>query len=395
MLLEDCRDQINGILHDFALLGNNSNWVCSDSAFTSAICCTASFIIAQQGCGVVGFNNITIGDYTYVWDFGDGTGSTQTSPGHTYPAPGTYTVILTATPVAGGTPCLVQQTVTVVVDAVPPVMTCPPPKIVVQGSLAIGGAIVNWPEPTAADDCPGVTLTGSQPNGSFFDCGTTNTVIYVATDASGNTATCVFTVTVICDTMPTCACGSFTNLTFGAQDSAAQSFNCGDSCPITGTTFVLGGNFACAPGSNCTPSGIQLVNSAGATIGSGTLTGTSFTWSFSGNQINNPGLYELYLRGDCGQQTCQCVVRFVVEECPPGGGFPGFACGEAIFSCFSGWTAGKMGQVFHIAIDNQDNVYVGTTVMHGQFKPGSLPGAGPGTIYKIDAATGAPSVWAA
>ena len=126
VLREDCRDQINGILHDFALLGNNSNWVCSDSAFTSAICCTASFIIAQQGCGVVGFNNITIGDYTYVWDFGDGTGSTQTSPGHTYPAPGTYTVILTATPVAGGTPCLVQQTVTVVVDVVPPVMTCPP-----------------------------------------------------------------------------------------------------------------------------------------------------------------------------------------------------------------------------------------------------------------------------
>lgn len=45
----------------------------------------------------VSFTNLSSGATGYQWDFGDGNGSTAASPTHTYAAPGTYTVTLTAT----------------------------------------------------------------------------------------------------------------------------------------------------------------------------------------------------------------------------------------------------------------------------------------------------------
>lgn len=46
----------------------------------------------------VAFTNKSTGDYTsYLWDFGDGTTSTEVSPTHVYQAPGTYTVTLRGT----------------------------------------------------------------------------------------------------------------------------------------------------------------------------------------------------------------------------------------------------------------------------------------------------------
>jgi hypothetical protein len=59
------------------------------------------------------------------------------------------------------------------------------------------GAVVNYDLPTATDNCgtPSVQLISGPASGAVFPLGTT-TVTYRATDASGNTADCSFTVTV-------------------------------------------------------------------------------------------------------------------------------------------------------------------------------------------------------
>ncbi|HEV8321881.1 MAG TPA: PKD domain-containing protein [Myxococcota bacterium] len=51
---------------------------------------------------VVSFTDLSVGSVTtWAWNFGDGTTSTATDPAHTYVAPGTYTVVLTVTGIAG------------------------------------------------------------------------------------------------------------------------------------------------------------------------------------------------------------------------------------------------------------------------------------------------------
>lgn len=63
--------------------------------------CQASFYLWQDSTNVMGngwlaINNSTgAGSLTYVWDFGDGTSSTQAYPMHTYITPGNYVICLT------------------------------------------------------------------------------------------------------------------------------------------------------------------------------------------------------------------------------------------------------------------------------------------------------------
>jgi len=53
--------------------------------------------------------------------------------------------------------------------------------------------VATYPPPVATDNCPGVMTSCTPPSGSSFSLGTT-TVTCTATDTSGNTATCSFTV---------------------------------------------------------------------------------------------------------------------------------------------------------------------------------------------------------
>ena len=90
-----------------------------------------------------------------------------------------------------------QCTFTVtVVDTQPPTITCPAPvTAVAPASCPIATtAVGTFPPPVATDNCPGVTVACVPPSGTPFPVGTT-TVTCTATDASGNTATCSFTVT--------------------------------------------------------------------------------------------------------------------------------------------------------------------------------------------------------
>lgn len=76
-------------------------------------------------------------------------------------------------------------------DTTPPTITCPPNQSVVSGVATV----VNYPPPTAADNCSGVNSSCAPPSGSVFAPGTT-TVTCTATDTSANNASCTFTVTV-------------------------------------------------------------------------------------------------------------------------------------------------------------------------------------------------------
>lgn len=81
-------------------------------------------------------------------------------------------------------------------DTQPPTITCPANVTAMTTAscpISAGGS-VSFPAPTASDNCPGVTTVCVPASGSMFPVGTT-TVTCTATDASGNTASCSFSVT--------------------------------------------------------------------------------------------------------------------------------------------------------------------------------------------------------
>jgi hypothetical protein len=79
------------------------------------------------------------------------------------------------------------------VDATPPLITCPTnvtAKTPNPGSMTV---VVTYPAPMAEDNCSIQSVVCAPPSGSAFPLGST-TVTCTATDPSGNTATCSFTV---------------------------------------------------------------------------------------------------------------------------------------------------------------------------------------------------------
>ncbi|PIK61977.1 putative hyalin [Apostichopus japonicus] len=92
------------------------------------------------------------------------------------------------------------------VDTTPPVVVCTE-DVPFEVELGTTGTIAVWTEPTATDISGVTSLTErSHSPGSFFSVGKT-TVIYVFSDNTGNSATCIFCVciTTVDTTPPTCA----------------------------------------------------------------------------------------------------------------------------------------------------------------------------------------------
>ena len=94
------------------------------------------------------------------------------------------------------------------VDTIQPTIACPGNIVdaVAPGSCA---QVITYTSPTESDNCgsPTTVLTTGFASGSSFPVGvTTNT--YVTTDASGNAATCSFTVTISDTISPTITCPS-------------------------------------------------------------------------------------------------------------------------------------------------------------------------------------------
>jgi hypothetical protein len=122
-------------------------------------------------------------------------GGSHTS-GSTFPV-GITTVVLTATDAAGN---VANHSFTVTVrDTIAPTVVSMPGNAV----LGICQATFNYPAPTATDACGTVTISqiSGLASGSVFPLGTT-TNVFRFTDASGNTVTASFTVTVQSTSLP-------------------------------------------------------------------------------------------------------------------------------------------------------------------------------------------------
>jgi hypothetical protein len=199
----------------------------------------------------------------------DATVNCNPASGAVFPK-GTTTVICTATDASDNqTSCAFTLTVN---DTQPPSLTCPS-NLTRATDPNQCNAGVSYPAPAASDNCPGVTAACSPASGSTFPKGTT-TVDCIATDASGNSTACSFTVTVNDTQPPAITCpGNLTLITARPGDSSiivnypAPTFS--DNCP--------GAALACSSASGTRfPLGVTTVSCA-ATDSAGNRTTCSFT----------------------------------------------------------------------------------------------------------------------
>ena len=180
-----------------------------------------------------------------------------------YPV-GTNTVIWTVTDTSGNTNTCTQ--LVIVVDNQTPVITCPASNIVVNA--AAGSCVSNVAfVVTATDNCGTIaSLMSSPPSGSSFPVGTT-TVTNIAVDASGNSNSCTFTVTVLDNQPPAIACPS--DLAFSTDPG-----HCSRSNVIYTVTFS----------DNCSATLVQTAGlPSGATFPKGVTTNRFVVTDASGN----------------------------------------------------------------------------------------------------------------
>ena len=126
--------------------------------------------------------------------------------GTTFPV-GTNTVNCTASNVCGTTNC----TFNVIVNAQPPVITCPADVFTNTdlGQCTVSNVVIGTA--TATDDCEVATLVSDAPGDLTFSMGT-NRVVWTATNIYGNQSTCTQLVIVVNIEPPTIS-GCPTNLT--------------------------------------------------------------------------------------------------------------------------------------------------------------------------------------
>jgi hypothetical protein len=144
---------------------------------------------------------------------------------------GVTTITWSVSDVNGNTTTATQ--LVAVLDRTPPVWNCVGP-ITVNTDPNTCGAKVTFEQLSVTDNCSvTVVQTSGLPNGSIYPVGTTlNT--FVATDASGNTATCSFNVTVK-DNQPPVLLGVPADMTAECNPPAPANVTAGDNCPGVGT----------------------------------------------------------------------------------------------------------------------------------------------------------------
>ncbi len=321
---------------------------------------------------------------------------------------GLHPVTLTVTDWCGNTSTC--QTSVQTIEVTLPVIMCPP-SATKACNTNTGPAFCGTA--TATDNCDAnPTISFSDVTSGILPCDGTIQRTWKAEDDCGNVSTCVQNITVIDNVPPTLT-------------------NCPQNVTVTGSFNAVGLCVAdvqvASPTAtdNCDQN-VTLVNSfnntsnASGTYPQGT---TTVTWTAT---------------DDCGR-TATCV-HTVTVECEDPFDFPGLHCGQAVVTCFSGfnsptsfwsgvnqnapvvalvdirdhstgtpgtwwqqpsateyshptWTPQNLGQVFGIAIDQNDDIFVAASSIYTcntttpiTYNP--FTAAGPGAIYRIDGTTG-------
>ena len=225
---------------------------------------------------------------------------------------GTTTNIFKVTDASGNTAtCSFDVTVN---DNENPSITCPG-DIVVNNDPGVCEAVVTY-SVSSSDNCPGETImqTAGLASGSAFPIGTT-TNIFKVTDASGNTATCSFDVTVNDNENPSITCPGDIVVNNDAGECEAvvtYSVSSSDNCP--GETIMQTAGLASG---SAFPIG-TTTNIFKVTDASGNTATCSFDVTVNDNEnpsITCPG--DIVVNNDAG--VCEAVVTYSVsssDNCP-------------------------------------------------------------------------------
>ena len=164
--------------------------------------------------------------------------------GSTFPVGTTTNTFVVTDPSGNTATCSFDVTVN---DTEDPTITCLA-DITQDNDTGVCGAVVTFIDPIGTDNCAGTTTaqTAGQASGTVFPVGTT-TNTFVVTDASGNTATCSFDVTVTDNEPPVAVCADITiqldsngdaSITAADVDGGSTD-NCGiASLAISQSTFT-------------------------------------------------------------------------------------------------------------------------------------------------------------
>lgn len=312
------------------------------------------------------FTNTTTGATGYAWDFGDGFGSGQTNPSHTYATSGSFVVLMTAVNSYG---CLVNTSQTVTVGNAPQVSfttngattSCGPMNVTfVNNTTGGGGVTYNW------NFGDGGTSTSTNPSHNYSTPGTYTVTLTAAIGTCNDADSIVNYITIspvpvagfsaanVCLGDPV----SFTNSSTGAT---SYSWNFGDATTSSASnpthTYATANTFPVtliASNGTCTDTIIQnvTVNNApqvsfttnGATTGCGSLTvnfvnnttgggANTYSWNFGdgssastqqspSHTYNTPGTYTVTLNAALGTCTdADSIVNYITVNPAPTAAF--------------------------------------------------------------------------
>lgn len=272
--------------------------ITANDALAPVVTCPANAVIstdAATGCQITIPNYVAALSPTDNCTASSGITEAQSIPAGPYAVSGhgaTVTVTYTATDGASPANTKVCTILITVQDNQLPTITCPA-SVTLNNTPGQCGTVVSYPTPVASDNCQltGLGHTSGGMSGDFFPVGSTN-VTWTATDAAGNTNTCVFNITVADIQLPSITC-------------PAQQTRTTDPNTCTAAT-----TYTPAVSDNCmsvAPSVSYQFSGANTTAGyqAGTGSGSAF----------NKGITTVTLRAtDAAGLTRTCTFRVVVTD---------------------------------------------------------------------------------